>query len=136
MSKSIQKRWISADRVLYEDLPVPDEEPAAHRSVAALWPRWHAQASCLGTDETTFFGSSEPDERPPYTLTDIKNARKMCVSCPVFDSCLRHALTEREEYGVWAATTRKERHQLFKLLDQEFMNIDEMISYVRRKHGV
>jgi WhiB family transcriptional regulator, redox-sensing transcriptional regulator len=121
---------------MYDDPPAPEEDPPAFRSIATLWPNWHSQANCLGINETTFFGSSVPTDRPPYTLTDIKNARSLCYGCPVFDICLRHALEEREEYGVWAATTRRERHLLFKLLDQEFMNIDEVISYVRRKHGV
>src|SRR4051794_18606593 len=37
-----------------------------------LYPDWHKDAACLGSEDKLFFGASEPDIRPPYNLGDIK----------------------------------------------------------------
>lgn len=78
-----------------------------------LWPEWHARARCLGQDDTLFFGATSPDERPAYTKSAITKAKAQCYQCPVFEQCLRTAFGNREVYGVFAATTMKERSRIF-----------------------
>lgn len=95
-----------------------------------MWPEWHAKAACLGEVDTTFFGSSEPSERPPYTISDIRNARQLCQNCPVFELCLRHAISNFEEYGVWASTTTKERQRYFKSIKTGEKTAEEIIQMV------
>jgi WhiB family transcriptional regulator, redox-sensing transcriptional regulator len=88
---------------------VVSEEVPRFKNVAKLYPDWHQKARCLGTDDSLFFGSGDPDVRPPYTLAEISNARAICAECPVARECLTTALKNREEYGVWAGSTRKQR---------------------------
>lgn len=99
-----------------------------------LYPNWHQQALCVGEKEELFFGASEPNIRPPYNLGDIKRAKALCGGCPVAALCLRSALINREEYGVWAGTTRKQRKKMLHALDAGLVNIDALvIAYEEQK---
>lgn len=109
--------WLHVDSVLYFEEPPPKDEPNRYRSLTKLYPDWHQGAACVGAKDVVFFGGSEDNDKPPFSNTDVKTARELCASCPVFFDCLEHALTRREEYGVWAGTTQKERKQLFRLID-------------------
>lgn len=96
-------------------------------SITGMYPEWHYQASCAGTNDELFFGSSEPDIRPPYNLADINKAKKLCGGCPVSAACLRAALVNREEYGVWAGTTRKQRHKMLKAVEEGIVTINQLV---------
>lgn len=39
-------------------------------------------------------------------------AKKLCGRCPVIEACRRHAMDQRELYGVWGGMTEAERHRL------------------------
>lgn len=39
-------------------------------------------------------------------------AKKICRECPLRVECLRWALINNEEHGIWGATTPKERERL------------------------
>ena len=41
-------------------------------------------------------------------------ARLVCPACPVRGDCLEHALTRREEYGVWGGLTESERRKVLR----------------------
>ena len=92
-----------------------------------LYPDWHKDAACLGSEDKLFFGASEPDIRPPYNLGDIKKAKTLCGGCPVSALCLRTALENREEYGVWAGTTRKQRKKMLHAIDAGVTSIEILI---------
>lgn len=99
-----------------------------------MYPSWHKKASCLGVTDEVFFGSSEPDKRPPYTLGDIKRAQAVCGGCPVSAACLRAALINREEYGVWAGTTRKQRRAMLGAIDSGEVTVDSIVlAFVARE---
>jgi WhiB family redox-sensing transcriptional regulator len=36
----------------------------------------------------------------------------VCARCPVIESCLKHALSVREPYGVWGGMSEEERARL------------------------
>lgn len=129
------REWMPIDRVLYSEESSEEEEGPRFRNVQELYPDWHAKASCLGQDESVFFGSSSPDERPAYTLTDIKKAKAICRTCPVFEDCLRQAIHNREAYGVWASTTMKERNKLFVLLAKHKITEDQIVTGIMRREG-
>lgn len=63
---------------------------------------WRDEAVCAGVDSEMFF---------PDTASGIKTARRICAPCPVKAECLAFAL-ERDPWGVWAGTTRRERREL------------------------
>ena len=44
----------------------------------------------------------------------VDRARAICKGCPVLDTCLEYALTERIEHGVWGGTSERERRRILK----------------------
>lgn len=66
----------------------PDPDPAARQD-------WWVDANCnTGTAGlTALFFSDE--------LVDIAEAKRICATCPVLESCLAGAIERRERMGVW-----------------------------------
>jgi WhiB family redox-sensing transcriptional regulator len=57
-----------------------------------------------------FFG---PDnESRDRRLHREQQAKQICQSCPVMSLCRAHAVAARESYGIWGATTARERDRL------------------------
>lgn len=52
-----------------------------------------------------------PEELPPHSErnTAIALAKEICARCPIIDVCREYALTNREEFGVWAGLLPSER---------------------------
>ena len=124
------RRWIPAYEAISEEIHEDPEEPKVYRGLSSMWPDWHARAQCLGDTGTTFFGSPDARERPPYTTSDIKKARAKCETCPVFEYCLRQAIYGVEEYGVWAGTTTKERQKYFRMIRRGQATPDQVIEQI------
>ena len=112
------------------------EEPRRYRPLPSLWPEWHRKANCYGEGESVFFGASDPDERPAYTMASIRQAKAKCAGCPVFEECLRQAVSNREAYGVWASTTMKERAKMFKRLASHETTEEEEVQMVLNRRIV
>ena len=55
--------------------------------------------ACMGADSELFFSEN---------IAEIKQAREICVSCPLRAKCLDYA-TFAEEFGIWGGTTAGER---------------------------
>ena len=41
-----------------------------------------------------------------------EDARAVCLSCPVREECLTHALNEKERFGMWGGLTPIERRRI------------------------
>lgn len=93
---------------------LPDSEltalPAADRGFDP--PDWHDLAACAGDDWERFFSE---DRKVRVTLAN--QAKRMCHECPVAPRCLEHALTKREEFGIWAGTSGLQRKAMFDRID-------------------
>jgi WhiB family transcriptional regulator, redox-sensing transcriptional regulator len=63
---------------------------------------WKTRAAC--TDKFELFFS---DDRPSI----VRQARKICQTCPVISECLEYSL-EYGEFGVWAGLTGNQRAKL------------------------
>lgn len=79
-------------------------------------PSWHHDAACNDKPLAMFFGSEDNREgtlrhRPVMSPREIEAAKRVCAPCPVLHECLVHALTNREQYGIWAGTTPQERKE-------------------------
>lgn len=110
----------------------PAESPTPRKTLASHYPLWHIEAKCLGKEDTIFFGASDPETRPPYTLSDIRKAQDICAECPVAKMCLTEALENREDYGVWAGTTSKQRKTMLAEVSAG-TSIEEVVTvYLRR----
>ncbi|GAA1668732.1 WhiB family transcriptional regulator [Fodinicola feengrottensis] len=76
---------------------------------ADLWD-WQLKGACRGVDSALFF---HPEgERGPSRARRENEAKVICASCPVLESCREHALKVREPYGVWGGLSESEREQV------------------------
>jgi WhiB family redox-sensing transcriptional regulator len=67
---------------------------------------WQAKSRCLEVDPEIFF---------PERGGSSKAARAVCLQCEVRIECLRYALANREQFGIWGGTSERERRKLRKL---------------------
>lgn len=66
---------------------------------------WQSRAACRGLDTEIFFPATDEEAGP---------AKAVCGSCPVQESCLEHALADREREGVWGGATERERRRIIR----------------------
>lgn len=69
---------------------------------------WRDQAACLTVDPELFFpvGNTGP------ALAQIEEAKAVCATCRVVDVCLKWALDNNQDAGVWGGTSEDERRSL------------------------
>ena len=66
---------------------------------------WQGMGECRSTADDTWF--------PETGQTALRAAAvARCGFCPARRSCLAHALTEGEDYGIWGGTTDVQRDAL------------------------
>jgi WhiB family redox-sensing transcriptional regulator len=73
-------------------------------SNAMTVPRFDGQAACAETDPEAWF-----PEQGDYDLSRVK---RICAGCEIRIECLAWALATREQYGVWAGTTPRQRRRI------------------------
>lgn len=61
---------------------------------------WSDQARCRGLDPEQFFVRGVAQARP---------AIRVCERCVVKDECLRYALDNEIDFGVWGGLTERQR---------------------------
>lgn len=66
---------------------------------------WRQHAACRGVDPDVFYPSSDEE---------ADAAKSVCAVCPVQQTCLEFALTNRERDGVWGGATERERRRLVR----------------------
>ncbi|MGC5341809.1 WhiB family transcriptional regulator [Streptomyces sp. DT24] len=69
---------------------------------------WRMSAACRDEDPDLFFpiGSSGP------ALLQVEEAKAVCRGCPVREQCLRWALENSQDSGVWGGLSENERRAL------------------------
>ncbi|MEE1740519.1 WhiB family transcriptional regulator [Streptomyces sp. BE147] len=69
---------------------------------------WRMDAACREEDPDLFFpiGSTGP------ALVQTAEAKAVCASCPVREPCLRWALDNGQDSGVWGGLGEDERRAL------------------------
>ena len=68
-------------------------------------PQWMRCGACVGASRDTFFSGRGANEQ-------IRQARAICVSCPVREECLNYALEHGIQHGVWGGTSERERRRM------------------------
>ena len=69
---------------------------------------WQLRGSCLDVPADWFF----PENAPRHVRRQFElQAKGICQGCPVLDTCRDHALKTPERYGIWGATTPRERQR-------------------------
>jgi WhiB family transcriptional regulator, redox-sensing transcriptional regulator len=69
---------------------------------------WRDRAACLDEDPELFFpiGNTGP------ALLQIEEAKAVCRRCEVVETCLRWALENGQDAGVWGGMSEDERRAL------------------------
>jgi len=69
---------------------------------------WRHRAACRDEDPELFFPISEVGPGARQTA----EAKAVCARCPVREQCLRHALDNGLNDGIFGGTTERERRAL------------------------
>lgn len=69
---------------------------------------WYERALCPQTDPDAFF---------PEKGGSTKEAKKICLGCPVKQQCLQWALDNDERFGIWGGLSERERRRLHRGID-------------------
>ncbi|QKW07002.1 WhiB family transcriptional regulator [Streptomyces sp. NA04227] len=72
---------------------------------------WTQDAACAGEPTALFFPAGTSGA--PIEL-DVQYAKTFCNRCLVRDQCLTHAMTYREDYGVWGGLDERERAEMIR----------------------
>jgi hypothetical protein len=88
------------------DVPELGDELRAELAAHVL-PGWQAMGACRSVADDTWFPESADTASKAAALD-------RCGFCPVRRSCLAHALSTGEEYGVWGGTTELQRDVLVR----------------------
>ncbi|MHA7662143.1 WhiB family transcriptional regulator [Mycolicibacterium sp. HS_4_1] len=67
-------------------------------------------ARCRGLPAEVFYTGD--GDRGARRVAHEEHAKQICHHCPVLHECLGHAMDADEPYGIWGATTPKERAAL------------------------
>lgn len=66
---------------------------------------WMSEAICAQTDPDAFF---------PEKGGSTKEAKRVCLGCPVRETCLEWALVRRERFGIYGGKSERERRAIAK----------------------
>ncbi len=69
---------------------------------------WRKHASCRDTDPDLFF----PVGTTGLAVSQIDEAKAVCMGCPAQIQCLEFALIANQDTGVWGGSSEEERRQL------------------------
>jgi len=87
----------------------------------APW-RKHSRCRNQGVDPDLFFVSDEehrPKRKKVNILTPLeKIAVGVCAQCPVSGHCLKFALDNPREVGIWGGTTSDQRRELRRVRER------------------
>jgi WhiB family transcriptional regulator, redox-sensing transcriptional regulator len=64
---------------------------------------WMASARCRNRDPEVFFVRGASQSR---------RALRICQRCQVREDCLRYALDNEIEFGIWGGTTERQRRRM------------------------
>jgi WhiB family redox-sensing transcriptional regulator len=81
-------------------------EPPVPAPVADYAPgdeSWRQDALCAETDPEAFF---------PEKGGSTREAKRVCVGCPVRMQCLEYALDNDERFGIWGGLSERERRRV------------------------
>lgn len=71
---------------------------------------WYERALCPQTDPDAFF---------PEKGGSTKEAKKICLGCPVKQQCLQWALDNDERFGIWGGLSERERRRLKRAIHRD-----------------
>ncbi|WP_342673760.1 WhiB family transcriptional regulator [Actinospica robiniae] len=73
---------------------------------------WQLAGACRTETEELFFGPVAIREERREKSRRIREAKRVCARCPVWELCRGYALENEEEFGVWGGLSELERWEL------------------------
>jgi len=102
------------------------DEVRVYPELDSFYPDWHQMAACTGAPQDRFFGDDLNNKSmSSKQIRDI--AGQYCSVCPVFEECLRQALENDEEYGIWAGTSGRTRKAMQVMIAQGETTVDQLV---------
>lgn len=91
-------------------------------------PDWHYEAKCFSTGFDNFFDT----EGVTFTssIATVARGRKVCATCPVFTQCLMASLLNREEFGVWAGLSGRQRKKVLARIDSGEVTLEQAVGFI------
>ena len=90
---------------------------------------WQARASCATSGEPdAWFLTKEGDNAAQYVM-----ARIVCDACPVALDCLRFALDNHEEHGLWGGFAPRDRQEIRRRMEEASVNHGTEYAYTKLK---
>lgn len=80
--------------------------------------RWMSSPDrkCAKEPLETFITVGDEDDEPPYPSP---RARELCNRCPFRPECLKFAIDNDVDYGVWGGMSRYQREQISRKLERK-----------------
>jgi Transcription factor WhiB len=106
---SDRKDW-RVSPVMESEYEGPETEPGWSFPQVDL--RWHEKAACAPYPSKDPWFPTAPDGRDldPGEYEGLGTVgQAICLNCPVRERCLKHALLNNEEYGIWGGLTPLQR---------------------------
>lgn len=69
-------------------------------------------ALCAETDPELFFAQDSEEENGKASYVSTSMAKHLCAQCPLTLQCLRTAVENKEEYGIWGGAMPRERRYI------------------------
>jgi len=100
-----------------EELPLPPYKALEHfyRHLQTSKKNWAPLSSCWAVDVGTMFPRSHAQEKSV--------AEEICTTCPVTRQCLKLALVNQEDYGIWGGYSSKEIQNTIRHIKESYGNI-------------
>jgi WhiB family redox-sensing transcriptional regulator len=71
---------------------------------------WRDLGACRQFDAEIWF----PDGDGPRYADRVEQAKRVCLACPVMETCRQWALEQREPHGVWGGLSARERQAILR----------------------
>jgi WhiB family redox-sensing transcriptional regulator len=100
-----------------EEILLPPYKAVEHyyRQLQTKKKNWAPLSSCWDKEVSFMFPRSNAQE--------MTIAKEVCVTCPVSKECLKLALVNQEEYGIWGGYSSKEIQSTLKEVKSSSGNI-------------
>jgi WhiB family transcriptional regulator, redox-sensing transcriptional regulator len=103
-----------------------------------MWLRSN-ERKCIGHTDDFYKASSPEVMRAKNICNGVDNGR----TCPFRDTCLRYAIDQGENYGVWGGTSERDRRKIVrarnKLRDRTIYSLEDVrfpgVTRVKRKNA-
>lgn len=73
---------------------------------------WAEQALCAQIGGDAWFPDKGTPDEPQTNPVSLRDAKRVCLACPVRVPCLDYALKHDERFGVWGGLSERERRRL------------------------